>query len=56
MPTTSELPNTARARPPLFPHRYSVAARARSEGDVALESERLPPLVTAPLEIAVEQS
>ena len=48
MPTSSELENTAGARPPLFPHRYSVAALARAEGDVALESERLPPLVTAP--------
>ena len=48
MPTSSELENTASARPPLFPHRYSVAAFARAEGDVALESERLPPLVTAP--------
>lgn len=31
-----------------FPHRYSVAAVANVEGDVALESERLPSLSSAP--------
>ena len=31
-----------------FPHRYSVGALASAEGDVALESERLPALTTAP--------
>ena len=38
----------APAKMPLFPHRYSVAAVANQEGDVALESERLPPLASAP--------
>jgi peroxiredoxin-like protein len=31
-----------------FPHRYSVAAVAKSEGDVALQSDRLPSLASAP--------
>lgn len=31
-----------------FPHCYSVAAQADAEGDVALESARLPALATAP--------
>ena len=31
-----------------FPHRYSVAAAASVEGDVALEGERLPSLPSAP--------
>jgi organic hydroperoxide reductase OsmC/OhrA len=31
-----------------FPHRYAVSTLADAEGDVALESERLPPLATAP--------
>jgi peroxiredoxin-like protein len=31
-----------------FPHRYAVAAVASSEGDVALQGERLPSLVSAP--------
>ena len=31
-----------------FPHRYSVAAAASVDGDVALEGERLPPLRSAP--------
>jgi organic hydroperoxide reductase OsmC/OhrA len=31
-----------------FPHRYSVAAAANPQGDVPLESERLPSLATAP--------
>ena len=30
-----------------FPHHYSVAATARADGDVLLESERLPPLQSA---------
>jgi organic hydroperoxide reductase OsmC/OhrA len=30
-----------------FPHRYSVAARGDAEGEVALESARLPALATA---------
>ncbi len=30
-----------------YPHHYSVSASAHAEGDVALESRRLPPLVTA---------
>jgi peroxiredoxin-like protein len=38
----------AAARPSLFPHRYSAGAVASPEGDVALESDRLPPLVSAP--------
>jgi len=35
-------------RPVLFPHRYAVAAVADQEGDVALESDRLPSLASAP--------
>jgi peroxiredoxin-like protein len=31
-----------------FPHRYSVAAVANAEGDVALQSDRLPSLASAP--------
>jgi peroxiredoxin-like protein len=31
-----------------FPHRYSVAALADAEGDVNIESARLPSLVSAP--------
>lgn len=31
-----------------FPHQYSVAASAGTDGDVALESERLPALDSAP--------
>ena len=31
-----------------LPHHYSVAAVADAEGDVTLESDRLPSLVTAP--------
>ena len=31
-----------------FPHHYAVTTLADAEGDVALESERLPPLATAP--------
>lgn len=31
-----------------LPHRYSVAASAAPEGDVALEGEGLPPLASAP--------
>ena len=31
-----------------FPHRYSVAALANAEGNVALESSRLPSLASAP--------
>jgi organic hydroperoxide reductase OsmC/OhrA len=31
-----------------FPHRYSVAASAGAEGEVALESARLPALTSAP--------
>lgn len=31
-----------------FPHHYSVAASATAQGDVALESERLSPLRSAP--------
>jgi organic hydroperoxide reductase OsmC/OhrA len=30
-----------------FPHRYTVAARAATEGDIALESERLPAIASA---------
>jgi organic hydroperoxide reductase OsmC/OhrA len=30
-----------------FPHHYSVAATASADGDVLLESERLPPLQSA---------
>jgi len=31
-----------------FPHHYSVVARAGAEGDVGLESDRLPPISSAP--------
>jgi peroxiredoxin-like protein len=31
-----------------FPHRFSVAAVANAEGDVALQSDRLPSLASAP--------
>jgi organic hydroperoxide reductase OsmC/OhrA len=31
-----------------FPHRYSVAASAGAEGDVSLQSERLPSMASAP--------
>jgi organic hydroperoxide reductase OsmC/OhrA len=31
-----------------FPHRYSVVAKAGTQSDVALESERLPPIPSAP--------
>jgi organic hydroperoxide reductase OsmC/OhrA len=31
-----------------FPHHYSVVAKADTQGDVALESERLPPISSAP--------
>jgi len=31
-----------------FPHRYTAAARARAEGEVTLESERLASLASAP--------
>jgi peroxiredoxin-like protein len=31
-----------------FPHRYSASARADAEGDVALVSDRLPALTSAP--------
>src|SRR3990167_3541582 len=31
-----------------FPHHYSVVARADTQGDVALEGERLPPIQSAP--------
>jgi len=31
-----------------FPHHYSVAASANPDGEVALESDRLPPLASAP--------
>ena len=31
-----------------FPHHYAVAARAETQGDVALESARLPALDSAP--------
>ena len=44
----SEPQRQADTRPPLFPHRYSVAAVAGAEGDVMLESERLPTLASAP--------
>jgi organic hydroperoxide reductase OsmC/OhrA len=30
-----------------YPHHYFVAASARAEGDIVLDSNRLPPLVTA---------
>jgi peroxiredoxin-like protein len=40
--------NLASARTPLFPHLYSVSAVASREGDVVLESDRLPPLSSAP--------
>jgi len=31
-----------------FPHHYSVVAKADTQGDVALEGERLPPIMSAP--------
>ena len=31
-----------------FPHHYSVTARAQTQGDVALEGERLAPISSAP--------
>src|SRR5574339_801758 len=31
-----------------FPHHYSVVAKADTQGDVALEGERLPPISSAP--------
>ena len=31
-----------------FPHRYAVTALAQTEGEVQLESERVPSLMTAP--------
>jgi peroxiredoxin-like protein len=31
-----------------FPHHYTVSAQAVTEGDVALASERLPPIPSAP--------
>ena len=31
-----------------FPHHYSVIAKADTQGDVALEGERLPPIASAP--------
>jgi organic hydroperoxide reductase OsmC/OhrA len=31
-----------------FPHHYSITAKARAEGDVSLEGERLPALLSAP--------
>lgn len=31
-----------------FPHHYSVVAKAAAEGDVAIESDRLPPIASAP--------
>lgn len=31
-----------------FPHHYSVSAKADTQGDVALESERLPAMPSAP--------
>lgn len=31
-----------------FPHHYSVVATADTQGDVALEGERLPPISSAP--------
>ena len=31
-----------------FPHHYSVVAKADTQGDVALEGERLPPIASAP--------
>jgi organic hydroperoxide reductase OsmC/OhrA len=30
-----------------FPHHYSITAKARAEGDVSLEGERLPPIPSA---------
>ena len=36
----------ARMQP--FPHHYSVVAKADTQGDVALEGERLPPIPSAP--------
>jgi peroxiredoxin-like protein len=31
-----------------FPHHYSIAARSSADGDVALEGDRLPTIVSAP--------
>ena len=31
-----------------FPHHYSIAARAATQGDVALEGNRLPAILSAP--------
>ena len=31
-----------------FPHHYSVVAKADTQGDVALEGERVPPIPSAP--------
>jgi organic hydroperoxide reductase OsmC/OhrA len=31
-----------------FPHHYSVVAKAGTQGDVALEGDRLPPIPSAP--------
>jgi hypothetical protein len=31
-----------------FPHHYSVVAKAHTQGDVALEGERLPSIPSAP--------
>jgi organic hydroperoxide reductase OsmC/OhrA len=31
-----------------FPHHYSITAKARAEGDVSLEGERLPAIPSAP--------
>src|SRR6187401_922771 len=31
-----------------FPHHYSVVAKADTQGDVALEGERVPPIRSAP--------
>lgn len=31
-----------------YPHHYSVTANAEAQGEVTLESERLPPLMSAP--------
>jgi len=44
------MPEVTKAKPriPLFPHQYSVAAVASPEGDVALESDGLPAMTSAP--------
>jgi hypothetical protein len=31
-----------------FPHHYSIVAKADTQGDVALEGDRLPPIPSAP--------